>query len=670
MTSFLSNLFDSMDKAKEPKQTPKDKLLDFEKMIRDDAKANGIQPRTHLENLCAQNETFAQSKVVQMMLGEYQARQLKNPKTEVLVVKDGKVITIDKKDLAKYKANGYELAEAHGGKHTTSGRSMTKGEEGEKERLVKGMKKNKSDFKKRYGKDADAVMYATATKNAMEDESLVEGTMIGGIVSYKGQDLSEFQQAYKLYKQFMSQPRPANDSTISMIERFLSNDEVADEISELQMDPDSSNYVSASADDVRTIVQAKVVDDLNLFSVEEYPQLAKWGYKNRPGEDNYEHNDLIEPNMATEAFGDGLTDQQLIGLSAIADKYMGRKGGNGDALPIGVLKYKDATGVQTDGYDVEEMEAYAKKIGKDWDEWEDETDEFYIQSKISRGLQDALEKVMGDEDFYSKPVGEKVYDFFSNYEEDDTIEINVNKFIPLAGDSGSEKVKNLKQVKVDFVVIQNPYQQGGYMDGKKDGGLRDVKVQHDGPWAIYGDSGFEKAISKIVGFEVSFTEQGLQQDGQADMEGFMKNKGIKELDTKQMEDDDGNPYRHNGGEDQVALVNSVLWRMKDIYLTYKETGEVHEDDLFGFGLEEQWVDGIEESRGMIYQSYDKFLQYVNDAVNKAGEFKGQSDSLEVDLDLNIMKKLFDDFKTAASKKLKGQGIKEGQGNSYGHGRIT
>ena len=168
MTSFLSNLFDSMDKAKEPEQTPKDKLLDFEKMIRDDAKANGIQPRTHLANLCAQNETFANSKLVQMMLGEYQARQLKDPKTEVMVVKDGKVITIDKKDLAKYKADGYELAEAHGGKHTTSGRSMTKGEEDEKERLVKGMKKNKADFKKRYGKDADAVMYATATKNAME----------------------------------------------------------------------------------------------------------------------------------------------------------------------------------------------------------------------------------------------------------------------------------------------------------------------------------------------------------------------------------------------------------------------------------------------------------------------------------------------------------------------
>lgn len=92
MTSFLSNLFDSMDKAKEPKQTPKDKLLDFEKMIRDDAKANGVQPRTHLENLCAQNETFANSKLVQMMLGEYDKtkplpRQLKDKEKEVLVVK-------------------------------------------------------------------------------------------------------------------------------------------------------------------------------------------------------------------------------------------------------------------------------------------------------------------------------------------------------------------------------------------------------------------------------------------------------------------------------------------------------------------------------------------------------------------------------------------------------
>jgi 5'(3')-deoxyribonucleotidase len=47
-------------------------------------------------------------------------------------------------------------------------RTLTKGEEKKKEKNVKGMKKNKGDFEKRYGKDAKAVMYATATKMAKE----------------------------------------------------------------------------------------------------------------------------------------------------------------------------------------------------------------------------------------------------------------------------------------------------------------------------------------------------------------------------------------------------------------------------------------------------------------------------------------------------------------------
>ena len=61
-----------------------------------------------------------------------------------------------------------EMTEAHGGKHTTSGRSMSKGEKSKREKIVKGMKKDKAGFKKRYGKDAEAVMYATATKQAMK----------------------------------------------------------------------------------------------------------------------------------------------------------------------------------------------------------------------------------------------------------------------------------------------------------------------------------------------------------------------------------------------------------------------------------------------------------------------------------------------------------------------
>ena len=38
-------------------------------------------------------------------------RQLKDPKKETMVVKDGKVEVIDKKDLDKYMKKGYELAE-------------------------------------------------------------------------------------------------------------------------------------------------------------------------------------------------------------------------------------------------------------------------------------------------------------------------------------------------------------------------------------------------------------------------------------------------------------------------------------------------------------------------------------------------------------------------------
>jgi len=49
---------------------------------------------------------------------------------------------------------------------------MTKKDQEEKEDIVKGMKKNFSDFRKRYGKDAKDVMYATATKMAMKKEEV------------------------------------------------------------------------------------------------------------------------------------------------------------------------------------------------------------------------------------------------------------------------------------------------------------------------------------------------------------------------------------------------------------------------------------------------------------------------------------------------------------------
>lgn len=47
---------------------------------------------------------------------------------------------------------------------------MSKAQMTKREEIVKSMKKNFGDFKKRYGEDAKSVMYATATKQAMEEE--------------------------------------------------------------------------------------------------------------------------------------------------------------------------------------------------------------------------------------------------------------------------------------------------------------------------------------------------------------------------------------------------------------------------------------------------------------------------------------------------------------------
>ena len=59
-------------------------------------------------------------------------------------------------------------------------KSLTKGEARKKETIVKGMKKNTSDFVKRYGKDAESVMHATAAKMAKEDEMAFESNSLVG----------------------------------------------------------------------------------------------------------------------------------------------------------------------------------------------------------------------------------------------------------------------------------------------------------------------------------------------------------------------------------------------------------------------------------------------------------------------------------------------------------
>lgn len=82
--NFLTDLFNNIDemkkqkKAKKPasKMEAKVKLLDFEKMISDAARSRGVQPRTYLTALASANPKFAESKLVQALLGEYSLGQV------------------------------------------------------------------------------------------------------------------------------------------------------------------------------------------------------------------------------------------------------------------------------------------------------------------------------------------------------------------------------------------------------------------------------------------------------------------------------------------------------------------------------------------------------------------------------------------------------------------
>ena len=45
-----------------------------------------------------------------------------------------------------------------------------------------------------------------------------------------------------------------------------------------------------------------------------------------------------------------------------------------------------------------------------------------------------------------------------------------------------------------------------------------IYVTHEAGWRIYTDTGFEASISAVLGFDVMFTEQGMQDDELASME--------------------------------------------------------------------------------------------------------------------------------------------------------
>ena len=62
-------------------------------------------------------------------------------------------------------------------------------------------------------------------------------------------------------------------------------------------------------------------------------------------------------------------------------------------------------------------------------------------------------------------------------------------------------------------------QAADYGDWCVEGEIAHVSVEHDSTWDVYTDTGFRDAAREVTGIaDLSFTEQGMQDDGYASME--------------------------------------------------------------------------------------------------------------------------------------------------------
>jgi hypothetical protein len=95
-----------------------------------------------------------------------------------------------------------------------------------------------------------------------------------------------------------------------------------------------------------------------------------------------------------------------------------------------------------------------------------------------------------------------------------------NVEVELAGDSIWDC--ELERVTITDICVSDSYEDDGEWICRHIGvcytvdGVDGAEVEDS--WRMYTDSGFEEAVSELLGFEVSFTEQGMQDDGYASME--------------------------------------------------------------------------------------------------------------------------------------------------------
>jgi hypothetical protein len=91
----------------------------------------------------------------------------------------------------------------------------------------------------------------------------------------------------------------------------------------------------------------------------------------------------------------------------------------------------------------------------------------------------------------------------------------------IAGDSIWDcEITDADDVRITNIYI-NEGVDGGDMDGYRHIAVVytvNVEEEVEGSWRLYTDNGFEATVSELLGEEITFTEQGMQDDNYASME--------------------------------------------------------------------------------------------------------------------------------------------------------
>jgi hypothetical protein len=189
--------------------------------------------------------------------------------------------------------------------------SMTDEQKAKREEIVKAMKSRKDEFEKRYGDKAKDVMYATATKQAMNEDSFAsmfqsmisegsefkaDGFKVKGIMESQGLEEDLAIQAVQIFEEAVNECVKAHVEKVSQYAAYVAEEILAEKIAEIEhtvserLDEGIQSWVAANKleleQGVRVTVAESFMDKLGSTLKEHFVEVPD--FKKNLYEENLE----------------------------------------------------------------------------------------------------------------------------------------------------------------------------------------------------------------------------------------------------------------------------------------------------------------------------------------------------------------------------------------------